>query len=191
MKHIGLLGGSFDPPHRGHLYISKEAKKILHLNEIWWLVTPQNPLKISRPATYNERVNNCKTIIKGHPITVKEIENNINSKYSYQTIQYLLSYYPTIKFYWLMGADNLINFHHWQKWRQIFSKISVVIFKRYGYNTSALNSITYKQFSNSQIHSTSLNHKQFETLPSWLWVNNKEIKISSTEIRKQRKLLRR
>ena len=102
MKRIGLLGGSFDPPHKGHIYISLEGKKILQLHEVWWLITPQNPLKISRPATYNERVNNCKTIIKGHPITVKEIENNINSKYSYQTIQYLLSYYPTIKFYWLM-----------------------------------------------------------------------------------------
>ena len=190
MKHIGLLGGSFDPPHRGHLYISKEAKKILQLNEIWWLVTPQNPLKISRPATYHERVNNCKTITKNYPIIVKEVENNINSTYSYQTINYLLSYYPTIKFYWLMGADNLINFHHWQKWCQIFNEISVVVFKRYGYNTSALNSIANKRFSNFQINSSSLNHKQFETLPSWLWVNNKEIKISSTEIRKQRKLLR-
>ena len=74
MKHIGLLGGSFDPPHRGHLYISLEAKKILSLDEVWWLVTPQNPLKISKPAKYIDRVNNCHKIVGGQPIIIKEIE---------------------------------------------------------------------------------------------------------------------
>ena len=74
MKSIGLLGGSFDPPHKGHLYISLEAKKILKLDEIWWLVTPQNPLKINKPASYSERVKNCNTIIKNKPIKIKEIE---------------------------------------------------------------------------------------------------------------------
>ncbi|MDC3075084.1 adenylyltransferase/cytidyltransferase family protein [Pelagibacteraceae bacterium] len=64
MKKIGLLGGSFDPPHRGHLFISNEAKKVLQLDEIWWLVTPQNPLKISKPTTYEERLQNCKQITK-------------------------------------------------------------------------------------------------------------------------------
>ena len=64
MRNIGLLGGSFDPPHKGHLYISLEAKKILKLDEVWWLVTPQNPLKINQPANYKDRVQNCKLISK-------------------------------------------------------------------------------------------------------------------------------
>ena len=85
MKRIGLLGGSFDPPHKGHVYISLEAKKILQLNEIWWLVTPQNPLKISKPTTYYERVINCKKISKGSPIIIKEIEKKIDSRYTYET----------------------------------------------------------------------------------------------------------
>ena len=68
MKNIGLLGGSFDPPHKGHLFISLEAKKILNLDEVWWLVTPQNPLKILKPASYNQRINNCKNITKGFSI---------------------------------------------------------------------------------------------------------------------------
>ena len=68
MIRIGLLGGSFDPPHRGHLYISLEAKRILKLNEIWWLVTPKNPLKIIKPASYKERLNNCKKTVKNYPI---------------------------------------------------------------------------------------------------------------------------
>ena len=89
-----------------------------------------------------------------------------------------------------MGADNLINFHQWQKWKQIFKEISVVVFKRHGYNTKALKSNTYKTFSNRQIISEKFNKNQFNKLPSWVWINNKEMKISSTEIRKQRELLR-
>ena len=190
MKHIGLLGGSFDPPHRGHVYISLEAKKILSLDEIWWLVTPQNPLKISKPATYSERINNCKRITKGRPITIKEVEKKICSKYTYQTIKYLQNHYSNIKFYWLMGSDNLITFHRWQKWRNIFYEISIVIFKRHNYNNKALKSIASKTFLHSQIKSLKLKQIYFNTLPAWAWVNNREIKISSTEIKQQRKILR-
>ena len=89
-----------------------------------------------------------------------------------------------------MGADNLINFHKWQKWQKIFNEISIVVFKRHGYNIKALKSIANKTFSNQQIISNSINKNQFNKLPSWAWINNKEIKISSTEIRQQRLLLR-
>ena len=78
MKKIGLLGGSFDPPHKGHLFISLEAKKILKLDEVWWLVTPKNPLKISEPASYVERVNNCKNITRNFPIKIQEIDKTDN-----------------------------------------------------------------------------------------------------------------
>ena len=191
MKHVGLLGGSFDTPHRGHIYISLEAKKILSLDQVWWLVTPQNPLKITRPAPYDERVRNCHNIIKTHSILLKVIEKKINSKYSHYTIKYLRHHYSTIKFYWLMGADNLVNFHQWENWRQFFNQISIVIFKRHSYNNIALKSIASKTFANYQIKSNQLNQMQFASLPSWTFVQNKEIRISSTEIRKQRALLRR
>ena len=191
MKHIGLLGGSFDPPHRGHIYISLRAKKILSLDQVWWLVTPQNPLKSTKPATYKERLENCYNITKTHPILVKEIEKKINSKYSYQTIRYINQHYTNIKFYWLMGADNLVNFHHWQYWRQFFKQISIVIFRRHGYNSAALKSIASKTFVNYHIKSNKLNKLFFNSMPSWSFVQNKEIRISSTEIRRQRELLRR
>ena len=190
MKRIGLLGGSFDPPHKGHIYISLEGKKMLQLHEVWWLITPQNPLKISRPATYKERVANCKEITKGKLIIVKEIEKKINSKYTYQTLDYLLNHYTNIKFFWIMGADNLINFHKWQKWRQIFQEISIVVFKRHGYNNQALKSIACRTFTNYRINSLQINKNHFNKLQSWIWIDNREIKISSTEIRQQRLLLR-
>ena len=190
MKRIGLLGGSFDPPHKGHIYISIESKKLLQINEIWWLVTPQNPLKISEPATYQKRITNCKEISKDKPILIKEIEKKINSKYTYQTLDYLLNHYINIKFFWIMGADNLINFHKWQKWRQIFQEISIVVFKRHGYNNQALKSIACRTFTNYRINSLQINKNHFNKLPSWTWIDNREIKISSTEIRQQRLLLR-
>ena len=190
MRRIGLLGGSFDPPHKGHIYISIEAKKLLQINEIWWLVTPQNPLKISEPATYQERIKNCKEISKDKPILIKEIEKKINSKYTYQTLDYLLNHYINIKFFWIMGADNLINFHKWQKWRQIFQEISIVVYKRHGYNNQALKSIACRTFTNYRINSLQINKNYFNKLPSWAWIDNREIKISSTEIRQQRLLLR-
>jgi nicotinate-nucleotide adenylyltransferase len=190
LKSIGLLGGSFDPPHKGHVYISLEAKKILKLDEIWWIVSPQNPLKILKPATYKERVKYCSEITKGLPIKIVEIENKIKSTYSYQTISHLKNHYKNISFFWLMGADNLINFHHWQNWRKIFHDISIVVFKRHGYNNKALNSIAKKTFSQFQIIASPVNKLYLSKNPSWIWISNREIKISSTEIRNQRKFLR-
>ena len=190
MKNIGLLGGSFDPPHKGHLYISLEAKKILNLDEIWWLVTPQNPLKINKPASYKERVRNSRLITKNQPIKIKEIEKKINSKYSYQTIKYLNTHYKNIKFVWLMGADNLINFHKWQNAFKIFNEIPIVVFRRYGYNEKALKSYTSNFYKNFKINGKNINIESFYKLPAWTIIPNKEIKISSTEIRKQREQLR-
>ena len=190
MKKIGLLGGSFDPPHKGHLFISLEAKKILKLDDIWWLVTPQNPLKISKPATYEERVNNCKNITRSFVIKIKEIEKKIDSDYSFKTINYILHHYKNIKFFWLMGADNLINFHKWEKWQKIFNNMSIVIFRRHGYNTKALKSIASQKFKSSRIVNSKTNLDDFTVTPSWLVIKNKEIKISSSEIRNQREKLR-
>ena len=190
MNNIGLLGGSFDPPHKGHLYISLEAKKILKLDDIWWLVTPKNPLKLNQPASYRDRIKNCKLIIKNQPIKIKEIEKKINSKYSYQTIKYLNKHYKNINFFWLMGADNLINFHKWQNADKIFSEIPIVVFRRYGYNNKALKSSTSNFYKNFRLSNKNLHVINFKPLPAWTIINNKEIRISSTEIRKQREFLR-
>ena len=190
MKHIGLLGGSFDPPHKGHLYISLEAKKTLKLDEIWWLVTPQNPLKINKPARYSERVKNCKIMTKNKPIKIKEIEKKINSQFSYQTIKYLNNHYKNINFFWLMGADNLINFHQWQNAHRIFNEIPIVVFRRYGYNQQALKSYISNLYKNFRVKNKNIHIDNFKQLPAWTIIQNKEIRISSTEIRQQRELLR-
>ena len=167
MKRIGLLGGSFDPPHKGHLFISLEAIKIFKLNEVWWLVTPKNYLKIFKPAPYKDRMLNCNKVVKNHPIKIKEF----------------------INFLWFIGAYNLIHFHKWQKWRKIFNEVPIVVFKRYGYNNEALNSITKKTYNNYEISQNEFNLNRLNKTPSWIFLNNKEVKVSSTDIRSQRKIL--
>ena len=189
MKRIGLLGGSFDPPHKGHLFISLEAIKIFKLNEVWWLVTPKNYLKIFKPAPYKDRMLNCNKVVKNHPIKIKEYEKKINSNYTYLTIKYLNNKYKFINFLWLMGADNLIHFHKWQKWRKIFNEVPIVVFKRYGYNNEALNSIAKKTYNNYEISQNEFNLNKLNKTPSWIFLNNKEVKVSSTDIRSQRKIL--
>ena len=89
-----------------------------------------------------------------------------------------------------MGADNLINFHKWQNWRKIFNNISIVVFKRHGYNNKALKSMASRKFDIYRINLSKTNLNEFNKLPSWIWVNNKEIRVSSTEIREKRKFLR-
>ena len=177
MKIIVLRVASFDPPHQCHLYISLEAKKIFKLDEIWWLVTPQNPLKINKPASYAERLRNCKSIVRSQPIRVKEIEKKINSKYSYQTIKYINKHYKNLNFFWLMGADNLINFHKWQNAHRIFNEIPIVVFRRYGYNEKALKSNIANFYKNFKINSKNISVNYFDNTQDWTIIQNKEIKI--------------
>ena len=140
----------------------------MKLDEIWWLVTPQNPLKINQPASYTNRLKNCKLIVKNHPIKIKEIEKKINSQYSYQTIKYLNKHYKNINFFWLMGADNLINFHKWHKCKNILRKSKLIVFDRHGYKKKSLNSKTYKGPSEKQV----------------TFVEFNKVKISSSQLRK-------
>ena len=187
---IGVLGGSFDPAHKGHLAISQEALKKLKLKKIIWAITKKNPLKKKSTTSLSSRINQCKRFLnKKNFIKIKFYEDIIKSNKTIDLINHLTKN-SLNEIYFLMGADNLINFHKWQKWQDIFNEISIVIFKRHGYNSLALKSITSKKFTTSKIRSLILNKKNFKKLPSWTWVNNKEIKISSSEIRKQRNLLR-
>ena len=183
MKNIGLLGGSFDPPHKGHLYISLEAKKILKLDEIWWLVTPQNPLKINKPASYSERLRNCKSIVRNQPIKVKEIEKKINSKYSYQTIKYINKHYKNLNFFWLMGADNLVNFHKWDEWTWIMENIPIGVMARPGDKARAGLSRAAFRYRKCRVAPYNAAFLPFMSAPAWSLLGGPMRDISSTQIR--------
>jgi nicotinate-nucleotide adenylyltransferase len=115
-QRIGLLGGSFDPPHQGHVHISRWALRNLRLDRVWWLVSPGNPLKQRGPAAIERRLAACRALA-GHPrITVTDIERHLATRYTADTLARLSQHYPGVRFVWLMGSDNLAGFHRWQRW---------------------------------------------------------------------------
>ncbi len=137
---IGLLGGSFNPAHAGHLHISLEALKRLHLDQVWWLVSPQNPLKPTADmAPYKKRFASAK-IMASHErrIIVSDFEQRHGLKFTYATLNALKKRYPQNQFVWIMGADNLAGFHRWQRWRSIINIMPMVVFDRAPFSHTAL-----------------------------------------------------
>ena len=148
---IGILGGSFDPAHVGHLTISKVALKRLNLKSIIWAITNQNPFKEKSENDLKKRINICKKIIgKNKSIKVKFFENIINSNRTADLINYF-SKKKKYELFFLMGADNLIKFHKWYKWKLILKKSNIVVFDRHGYKKKSLNSKTYKSLNEKLI----------------------------------------
>ena len=165
---IGILGGSFDPAHKGHLAISKKAKKIFKLDKIIWAITKKNPFKKQSNINIQVRMKFCKKIIgKNNFIKVKFYEDKIKSNKTIKLIDHL-SENKKSEIYFLMGADNLINFHKWHKWREISQKCKIIVFDRQGYKKKSLNSITFKR----------LNNKNFE------FIKFDKVNISSSQLRK-------
>ena len=165
---IGVLGGSFDPAHKGHLAISKEAMKRLKLKQIIWAITKKNPLKKESITNLSERIKVCKKIIeKTNYIKIKFYENIIKSNKTINLINYLLKSKKN-EIYFLMGADNLINFHKWHKWRIISKKCNIIVFDRQGYKKKSLNSTTFKR----------LNPKSLQ------FIEFNKVNISSSQLRK-------
>ncbi len=144
---IGILGGSFDPAHKGHLAISKEAYKKFDLKFIIWAITNQNPFKKKASNDLKKRIIYCKKIIRNNKfIKVKYFEDLINSN---RTTDLIDHFYNIQKYelFFLIGADNLVKFHKWHKWKNILKKSKLVVFDRHGYKKSSLNSKTYKNSS--------------------------------------------
>ena len=165
---IGILGGSFDPAHKGHLAISKEAVKRFKLKKIIWAITQKNPFKKQSDVNITTRIKNCKKIIKNmNFIKVKFYENIIKSNKTINLINYLTKNNKK-EIYFLMGADNLINFHKWHKWKIISRKCKIIVFDRHGYKKKSLDSTTFKR----------LNDKNLK------FIEFDKVNISSSQLRK-------
>lgn len=184
-KKIGLLGGSFDPPHKGHLDISINSEKKFKLNSIVWLVNDQNPLKSKKPKPLEKRLQLCRNLTKNQNIIVSDIEAKIKSKYSKDFLKKLLSSNSKLKFIWLMGSDNFCNFDSWKDWTWIMENIPVAVISRPGTNIKASFSkagIKYKRYRINEKKSQKLIH--FSS-PAWILINGKKNYLSSTYIRKR------
>jgi len=130
---IGLLGGSFDPPHAGHLAISRIALRRLKLDRLWWLVTPGNPLKDAQaPAALKARMAACRALARHPRIVVTDAEAQIGARFTYDTLRQLRRRCPGVRFVWIMGADNLLSFHRWRHWRAIAHLVPIAVIDRPG-----------------------------------------------------------
>lgn len=134
---IGLLGGTFNPAHEGHVHVSEVALKRLGLDYIWWLVTPQNPLK-ERPAPLRDRLRQARTVAHHPRIVVMDIERELGTRYSIDTLKALRRRFPELDFTWVMGSDNLASFHRWRSWREIASLVPIAVVQRPGTVLAAL-----------------------------------------------------
>jgi len=165
---IGILGGSFDPAHKGHLAISQEAFKKLKLKKIIWAITKKNPLKKKSTTSLSARINQCKKFLnKKNFIKIKFYEDIIKSNKTIDLINHLTKNNLN-EIYFLMGADNLINFHRWHKWQKISKKCKIIVFDRHGFKKKSLNSMTFKR----------LNKKNLK------FIEFNKVNISSSKLRK-------
>ena len=138
MRRIGLLGGSFNPAHRGHRRMSLAAMEALGLDELWWLVSPGNPLKPAQGmASYSARLASAREMARGTRIRVSSIESRLGTRFTVDTVTAIVRRYPTDRFIWLMGTDTLPLFHQWKDWRRLARTIPIAVMSRPGYGGDA------------------------------------------------------
>ncbi len=183
---IGLLGGSFNPPHQGHLYISNLALRRLQLHEVWWLVSPQNPLKEEAPTfLLDERIAKCRSLVNTRRIKVLDWERRLETRYTIDTVSALQRRFPQTRFVWIMGADNLIQLPEWRSWQELFARIPVAVVARPGYHLHAGFGKPAVRYKKDRLDPTDGPQLPAQRCPSWTIFFEKLLPISSTAIRSQ------
>lgn len=180
---VGLLGGSFDPAHQGHVHITREALKRFGLDHVWWLVSPGNPLKARGPAELSRRMAHARQIMQHPKVQISDIEARLGTRYTAQTLQALQTRYPSVRFVWLMGADNLAQFHLWQDWQQIMHRLPIGVIARPGDRISARRSLAAQVFDHARLRGVDSQHLARSQTPSWCYINLPLTGASSTAIR--------
>ncbi len=171
-KYIGLLGGSFDPAHKGHLAISKIAIKKLKLKKIYWVVTKKNPFKNKAFFSLDERVKYANKISRTHKkIQAIHLDNILKSSRTIDVINYFIKKKNIRNIYFLIGSDNLIRFHKWKSWKKIVKLVNLIVFSRKGYDRKGMKSTVVKNFKNKII-----------------FIKSKPFVISSTHLKSRKKL---
>ena len=179
---IGLLGGSFNPAHRGHLHIGRTALKRLGLDYVWWLVSPQNPLKSKSVMEKLERRVATARKMAQHPrIVVTDIEAELGTVYTADTLNALLRRFPTAHFVWLMGSDNLAQIPHWRNWRRIFAMVPIAVVSRPGTALKARSGTAARTFSTAQVPADLFFAARHP--PAWTVIEARLDRTSATDIR--------
>jgi nicotinate-nucleotide adenylyltransferase len=181
---IGLLGGSFNPPHAAHRMISETALKRLGLDKVWWVVTPGNPLKRrSELAPLAERLMLCRNLAGNRRIEVTDFETDLPSAYTYSTLAFLKTRSPLVRFVWIMGADNLAEMEQWHRWREIFGLFPIAVVDRPGWRLRALSSKPARAYARQRLPEAQARMLAHTPPPTWTFLTGPLSQLSSTALR--------
>ncbi len=186
-RRIGLLGGSFNPAHEGHLHISKLALEKLGLDEVWWLVSPQNPLKPKDGmASFKARMASANAVTKAFAarIVVTDIEARLGTRYTCDTLKRLHDEHPDVAFVWLIGADNLRQMPKWKGWRAIFRTVPIAVFPRAPYSLRALGGRAARRFANARVAQSRAKSLADLRPPAWIFLRTPMHGAAATRIRR-------
>ncbi len=167
-QSVGLLGGSFDPPHSGHRTISLAVLKALNLDFVWWLVNPQNPLKSHAPKNMAARVAACRALTQHPKIYVSDEQTRFGTLYAIDMVRRLKAAHPTINFIWIMGADNLAELHRWKGWTDFLQEIPIVVYPRPNYTIQAMHSPAALRYAHQR--KKAFNARCFKFMPAPAWI---------------------
>ena len=174
-QRVGLLGGSFDPPHAGHANITREALKRFQLDQVWWLVSPGNPLKKDGPAPMARRISAARDLMQHPRVRISDFEAKAGTRYTARTLRALKMHYPLVRFVWLMGADNLASFHHWQDWQWIMENVPIGVLARL--------SPAANKYARFRLRGREAPLLARHEAPAWCFINLPLSDVSSTDIR--------
>ena len=183
---IGLLGGSFNPPHAGHALITRLALRRLRLDRVWWLVTPGNPLKSpGELAALEARMKAARRLVAGPRVAVTDIEARIGARYTYETLAWIKRRAPSVHFVWIMGADNLRQFHLWRHWRLIADLVPIVVVDRPGSTLRAISSRAGAALGPWRAPERDAARFSTMTPPALLYLHGRRSGLSSTALRRE------
>lgn len=180
---IGLLGGSFDPAHDGHVHITLEALKRFELDQVWWLVSPGNPLKARGPAALKLRIARARQVMKHPKVVISDFEAHAGTRYTAETLRHLQNAYHRTHFIWLMGADNLAQFHMWKDWRQIMDTVPIGVLARPGDRIAARTAPAAQIYRSAMLKGRQSRLLAQAQAPAWSFVNMPMRDISSSKLR--------
>lgn len=181
---VGLFGGSFNPPHAGHALVAEIALRTLGLDQLWWMVTPGNPLKSGRQlAPLGERIARSEAIAQDPRIKVTAFEAAFKVRYTADTLALVRARNPGVDFVWIMGADNLAQFHRWQRWREIALSVPIAVVDRPGSTLAFVSSVFAKTFDYARIDESGATRLALRRPPAWTFIHGPRSSLSSTAIR--------
>jgi len=185
-QRVGLMGGTFNPPHEGHLVCAETALRRMKLDALWWIVTPGNPLKsASGLRSLAQRMAASRELIADPAIKVTGFEAELGSPYTFATVRYLRRRVPRVRFVWVMGADNLATFDRWQHWREIAWLTPIAVVDRPGWHLKALASPAARALSRWRLPESAAARLPFCRPPAWVLLTTRLSESSSTELRAQ------